>query len=102
LTANGQVSGPWQRPAPGTFGNVGRNSLRGPRFSQTDFSAFKEFQLREAMKLQLRCEGFNFFNHTNLGQPTACVDCPGTAGRIFATAAAYMPRTWQMALRLEF
>ena len=102
LTANGQVSGPWARPQKGVFGDVGRDSLYGPRFSQTDFSAFKEFPIKENMKLQFRCEGFNFLNHTNLGQPSACVDCPGTAGRIFASASAYMPRTWQMGLRMQF
>jgi hypothetical protein len=96
------VNGAWQRPLSGTFGDTGRDSLYGPRFSQTDLSIFKQFQPRENIKVQFRCETFNLFNHTNLGQPTACVDCPGTAGRIFATAAAYMPPTFQMALRIEF
>jgi hypothetical protein len=30
------------------------------------------------------------------------VDCPGTAGRIFATAATYLPRTWQVAAKVQF
>jgi outer membrane receptor protein involved in Fe transport len=102
LSANGQVNGPWARPQRGSFGNVGRNALQGPNFWQLDFSAFKDFRVTEEVKIQFRAEAFNFFNHTNLGQPTACVDCPGTAGRIFATAAAYVPRTWQGALRLQF
>jgi hypothetical protein len=102
LTANGQVSGPWQRPQRGSWGNLGRNPLRGPRFSQTDFSAFKEIKINESMKLQLRGETFNIFNHTNLGQPTASVDAPGTAGRIFGTAATYLPRMAQVALRFQF
>ncbi|MGH8247932.1 MAG: hypothetical protein ACREUU_16040, partial [Gammaproteobacteria bacterium] len=102
LAANGQVNGPWQRPARGEFGNVGRNTLPGPRFWQTDFSLFKQFPLRETVTLQFRAEAFNIFNHTNLGQPTACVDCPGTAGRIFGTAATYLPRMWQMAAKLQF
>jgi outer membrane receptor protein involved in Fe transport len=102
LTANGQISGPWQRPQKGSFGDTGRNTLRGPRFSQVDFSAFKEFKITETKKLQLRGETFNLFNHTNLGQPSASVDAPGTAGRIFATAAQYLPRMAQMALRFQF
>jgi len=102
LSANGQVSGPWQRPQRGTWGNIGRNTLRGPRFSQVDFSLFKEVPVNERIKFQLRGEVFNLFNHTNLGQPTATVDAPGTAGRIFATAAQYLPRTAQLALRLQF
>ena len=102
LSTNGQVSGPWQRPQRGTWGNIGRNTLRGPRFSQVDFSLFKEVPVNERIKFQLRGEVFNLFNHTNLGQPTATVDAPGTAGRIFATAAQYLPRTAQLALRLQF
>jgi hypothetical protein len=102
LSANGQTSGPWLRPLRGEFGNVGRNSLPGPHFWQTDFSMFKQIQIRENITFQFRAEAFNFFNHTNLGQPTACVDCPGTAGRIFATAATYLPRMWQLAAKVQF
>ena len=102
LTTNGQVSGPWQRPQRGSWGNIGRNTLRGPRFSQVDFSLFKELRVNERMKFQLRGETFNLLNHTNLGQPTAAVDAPGTAGRIFATASQYLPRTAQVALRFQF
>jgi len=96
------VSGPWARPQRGNFGNVGRNSLRGPHFSQLDFSAFKDFHPKEKLKLQFRAEAFNILNHTNLGQPNASVDSPGVAGRIFATAANYVPRTWQLALKFNF
>jgi hypothetical protein len=67
-----------------------------------DFSLFKELRVNERMKFQLRGETFNLFNHTNLGQPTAAVDAPGTAGRIFATASQYLPRTAQVALRFQF
>ncbi|MES1260950.1 MAG: TonB-dependent receptor, partial [Acidobacteriota bacterium] len=102
LAANGQTSGVWQRPQKGQFGNIGRNSLWGPRFTQLDLSFFKDFALTEKTKLQFRAESFNFGNHTNLGQPNGCVDCPGVAGRIFNTIANYVPRTWQMAARVSF
>jgi hypothetical protein len=102
LAANGQASGPWSRPQKGQFGNVGRNALWGPRFTQLDLSFFKDFALTEKAKLQFRAESFNFANHTNLGQPNTCVDCPGTAGRIFGTIGNYVPRTWQMAARVSF
>ena len=102
LTSNGQVNGPWQRPQKGTFGNIGRNSLWGPRFSQLDLSFFKDFHITEGTKVQFRAESFNFANHTNLGQPNGCVDCPGIAGRIFAGIGNYIPRQWQMAMRVQF
>ena len=102
LTANGQVGGPWQRPQPGTFGTIGLNRLFGPRFAQLDWSMFKKFTLTERFNLQFRVEAYNLANHTNLGQPTASVDSPGTAGRIFATSAYYVPRQLQLGLRLGF
>jgi hypothetical protein len=81
--SNGQVSGAWQRPQRGVQGNVGPNSLWGPRFTQVDMSFFKTVALTEKYRVQFRAEAFNFFNHTNLRQPNGCVDCPGVAGRIF-------------------
>lgn len=102
LTANLQTEGPWQRPARGTFGTAGRNIIHGPSFQQMDLSFFKNFNLSERQKIQLRAESFNFTNHTNLALPNTCVDCPGTAGRIFGAFANYIPRQWQMALKYEF
>jgi len=102
LNTNGQVSGPWQRPQRGVQGNVGRNALWGPHFTQLDMSFFKTFSVSEKVKLQYRAEAFNFANHTNLGQPNGCVDCPGVAGRIFNAIGNYVPRQWQMAVRAQF
>jgi hypothetical protein len=102
LTVNGQVNGAWQRPQKGVQGNVGRNALWGPHFGQLDMSFFKTFPVTERVRVQFRAESFNFTNHTNLGQPNGCVDCPGVAGRIFNAIGNYVPRQWQMALRAEF
>ena len=102
LTANGQNCGPWQRPQKGTIGNVGRNVLYGPHFWETDFSVFKEFAIRERLRMQFRAESYNFLNHVNLGQPNATVDAPNTAGKIFAAAGTYVPEIWQLGLRLSF
>lgn len=102
LITNGQTDGPWQRPQKGVQGNIGRNALFGPRFVQTDMSFFKTFAITEKFRAQYRAEAFNFFNHTNLGQPNGCVDCPGVAGRIFNAIGNYVPRQWQMAVRFEF
>jgi len=50
-------------------GNVGRNSLYGPGLKTVDFSAFKNFSLREHLRLQFRAEFFNILNHTNFAAP---------------------------------
>lgn len=102
LAANGQVSGPWQRPQRGQFGTVGRNAIVGPSFQQWDMSFFKTFEITERYRVQFRAESFNFANHTNLANPNVCVDCPGQAGRIFGAFSNYVPRQWQMALKFDF
>lgn len=102
LTSNGQTIGPWQRPQRAHFGTVGRNVIVGPAFAQWDMSFFKNFEITERYRIQFRAESFNFANHTNLANPNACVDCPGTAGRIFGAFASYVPRQWQLALKFDF
>ena len=55
-------------PAPGVLGNLGRNTLRGPRLVDFDSSLFKNIQLaHDKYSLQLRSEFFNVLNHTNFG-----------------------------------
>jgi hypothetical protein len=101
LANNGDTSGPWRRPAIGTLGNAGRNTLLGPGWFNTDASFFKNFVLTERLKGQFRAEAFNFFNHVNLGNPDGCVDC-GNAGRIFNLAPNAIMRRWQFGLRFDF
>ena len=56
---------------PGTrhFGNLGRNALLGPHFRQFDFSIFKDTTITERLKMQLRFEAYNIFNHPNFASP---------------------------------
>lgn len=94
---------PWAKAPRGQFGNVGRNTLRGPAFFNTDLSIFKNFSLTESTRLEFRAEVFNLFNKVNLGQPDSCVDCnPSTAGKIFGLASGARMRNAQFGLRLKF
>ena len=56
---------------PGTrhFGNMGRNSLRGPAFKQWDLALYKSFNITEHAVLQVRAEIFNALNHPNFASP---------------------------------
>jgi hypothetical protein len=56
-------------PAPGTFGNVPRNALRGPNFRQFDLVFNKRFPIREQMNVEFRTEIFNIFNRANFDIP---------------------------------
>jgi len=51
------------------YGNLGRNSLIGPHFRQFDFSIFKDTTITERLKMQLRFEAYNLFNHPNFANP---------------------------------
>ncbi|HXM99722.1 MAG TPA: carboxypeptidase regulatory-like domain-containing protein [Candidatus Dormibacteraeota bacterium] len=51
------------------FGNEGRNSLVGPNFRQFDFTIHKNTSLTEHVKLELRLEAYNLFNHPNFASP---------------------------------
>ena len=51
------------------FGNLGRNSLRGPGFVWSDFYVTKWFALREHLKMRIDGQFFNVFNHPNFGLP---------------------------------
>jgi hypothetical protein len=68
------------QPLPGTYGNVGRNTLQGPSLVQTDVSAVKKFLLSERLNLQFRAEIFNLFNRTNFNTPNPVVYAGATGG----------------------
>jgi hypothetical protein len=50
-------------PALGTFGNYTRNSLRGPGTEQINISLGKKFDIYKSVKLQMRVDALNAFNH---------------------------------------
>ncbi len=56
-------------PAPGTFGNMGRNAIHGPGLSQVDFTVQKQFPISERVNLEFRAEVYNIFNRTNFSNP---------------------------------
>ena len=54
-------------PAAGQSGNFGRNQVRGIGAWQVDFSLRRQLGLTERLKVELRGEAFNIFNHPNFG-----------------------------------
>ncbi len=64
----------YANPAYGTFGDSGRMTLVGPGFFNTDLSIGKTFRLHyEGMKLDIRGDMYNVFNHVNYANPDANV-----------------------------
>ena len=62
-------------PAQYTFGNTPRNSLRTEPYKNLDASIFREFPVSESIKLQLRLDAINAFNHPVWGVPNNCQNC---------------------------
>ena len=80
------------------FGNVGRNSFRGPDFWQWDLGVDKFFKIHENVKLQFRSEFFNALNHTNLGIPDSNI-----SDAAFGTIRSTFPaRQIQFAMKVLF
>ena len=61
-------------PAPYTFGNAAKNSLRGPNFFEADWSLSKAFRFRDRVSLEFRWEVFNVINRQNLALPNTQTD----------------------------
>ncbi len=92
-------------PAPGTFGNNGRNSLSGPRLTVFNMSIAKGFSITERVHLELRSDWVNVFNHPSFGPPNSTF---GTSGFGLLSSAApnggitVAPRSGQLSARISF
>ena len=71
-------------PAPGTFGNLGRNALSGPMLSQLDFTLQKRFVIREQANVEFRAEIYNILNRANFAVP------PSTLANSLGTGAGQL------------
>jgi hypothetical protein len=96
-------------------GSLGRDTITGPGFINTDFSVTKDTKITERLNLQFRTEMFDIFNHPNfgfpvpgLGPPTGLIyylEQPPTSilGDVNGFAAADVaPRMIQLKAELKF
>jgi hypothetical protein len=51
------------------FGNSGRNSVRGPHYTNSDIYITKTFPIKEGITFRLDTQMFNAFNHPNFALP---------------------------------
>jgi hypothetical protein len=85
-------------PPVGSFGNSGRNPLIGPGSFNLDSSLFKNFPIRESIKVQFRAEFFNALNNPNFSNPVANISTANVGAILSATS----PRILQFGLRVAF
>ena len=100
-------SGAFSNPLAGTFGNCGRNTLRGPWRGTQDLSMIKLFPITERTNVEFRMELFNAFNHVVLASPTSISWGGGSGPNPVSnfgviTSTATPMRQMQFALKLNF
>jgi hypothetical protein len=87
-------------PAIYTYGNLGRNTLRRQSFWNLDCSIFRQFPIRERMKLEFRAEAFNIFNTVVYGAPAADISIATSFGHV--TSTTNNPRSLQLGAKIIF
>ena len=95
----------WQVNAPGTFGNVGRNTLRGPGLNDFDLGFSRLFHVTEKKYFQFRGEIFNLANHPNFYAPVTSSVTGSAFGQIQRAASQNetgAQRQVQFALKFVF
>ena len=87
-----------------TFGTAPRNEVIGPGLVQVDFSVSRSFRLIwERLRLNVRADIFNIFNHPNFDPPVRIFDSENFGS--LSSSNAYgnrPPRQIQFGLRLLF
>jgi hypothetical protein len=93
------------RPTGVRFGNVGRNTMRGPGVVNTDLSLFRTFKPVERLQVQFRAESFNLSNTPHFANPNSNANS-SAFGRVTATQSAAdaigRSRELRFGLRLAF
>jgi len=86
------------------FGNVGRNTMRGPGVVNLDASLFRTFKVTPRFDLQFRAEGFNVTNTPHFGNPNGNVNSSnfGKVRSIQTADALGQSREFRFGLRLGF
>ena len=89
------------------FGNIGRNTVTGPGFNNTDFSLIKRTKIGENKLIEFRWEVFDIFNHANFGQPGRTAQIGSTSFGVitstrFPTGDSGSSRQMQFALKFKF
>ena len=96
---SGTVLTPANCPTYGTYGNISRNSFRGPLNFQFDGQVSRTFPIHESINTVFRLEAFNVLNHPNFSTPTAVLTS-STFGQISGTANA--ARVFQGSVKVNF
>jgi hypothetical protein len=87
-------------PGAGQIGTSGRNTFRGPVYSDIDTSLVKRFQVKEHKYFSFRWECYNLLNHPSFSGLSVNLTTPSTFGKFSSQQGN--PRIMQGALRFDF
>jgi hypothetical protein len=85
--------------APYTFGNLGRNTMRGDAYKNFDMSIFRIFPIGEKRDLRFQADAFNIFNHPTWGNPDSNLG-DQNFGKVTSTRST--ERQLQFGLKLHY
>lgn len=91
----------FDNPAAGTFGNAGRNSLRGPGYINYNATLARTFSFGERYKLQAQMTAFNVTNTTHFNDPSGAFSTT-TTSNFGASTSAFGERSIRFGLRFLF
>ena len=86
----------------GTYGNIRRNSFRGPSNFQFDAQISRIFPIHESLSATLRLEAFNVLNHPNFSNPSSLALTSSTFGQISSTPTSNQARIFQGSVKIKF
>jgi Carboxypeptidase regulatory-like domain len=92
-------------PTSGTFGNERRNQLYGPGLSTVDLSLGKTFAIWEQVRLEVRADADNVFNHASFALPNNNLSLTGSAistGTSNISGTSVPMRNMQLKARISF
>jgi outer membrane receptor protein involved in Fe transport len=91
-------------PSPpfGCTGTLGRNAFRRPGFFQIDLRISRTFPITERFNVQVLADGFNMLNRFNVSDVNPLCDPISGTCTAGTPTAAYDPRTFQFALKINF
>ncbi len=93
-------------PAPGQWGNMGHNAVRGPGRDNWNLALFKNFVLSESRgsRIEFRAESFNTWNHTQFRGDRQGGGISSTLGssNFGAVTNAFDPRTFQLGIKVFY
>ncbi|HTX16193.1 MAG TPA: TonB-dependent receptor [Candidatus Baltobacteraceae bacterium] len=86
----------------GFYGNLGRDTLRGPGLATWDFSVLKDTPIHERLNLQFRAEIFNILDRANFNTPNVILATLSGTTPVANPAAGVVTSTSTSSRQIQF